>query len=167
MTIRSVSRFIAAGFGSGYAPKAPGTFGTIAAVAFWYLIFLVLTDSLFTRIILTLLCCLIGFITVYHVISDSIFDINEGEDRIKATHIDPSWIVVDEWAGMFVALLLTPLEDAFHILAAFFLFRFFDISKIGPVGLAESLGGTAGIMVDDIVAGILALILLEGAYYVL
>jgi phosphatidylglycerophosphatase A len=54
---------------------------------------------------------------------------------------------------------IIPLEIYWYI-AAFFLFRLFDISKIGPVGTAEKLSGGVGVMADDLVAGILAALVL-------
>ena len=68
-------------------------------------------------------------------------------------------MIIDEVAGQWVVLLcIPPFIDATYLWygAAFILFRFFDITKIGPVGMAEKLGGGIGIMADDIVAGGLA-----------
>jgi phosphatidylglycerophosphatase A len=68
---------------------------------------------------------------------------------------DPQWIVIDEWAGLFVALAgLTP-SNWTTAFVAFILFRVFDASKVGPVAWAEQLPGAYGVMADDLVAGIL------------
>ena len=56
-------------------------------------------------------------------------------------------------------MVIIPLEIGWYI-AAFLLFRFFDISKIGPVGYAETFSGGVGVMLDDLVAGILAALVL-------
>ncbi|MBV9373698.1 MAG: phosphatidylglycerophosphatase A [Alphaproteobacteria bacterium] len=76
--------------------------------------------------------------------------------RIAGIEGDPGWVVIDEYAGQWIALLglsrLTPLA----LLAAFLLFRFLDVSKAGPVGWAERQPGAAGVMADDVVAGGLA-----------
>ena len=66
--------------------------------------------------------------------------------------------MIDEWAGVFVALIGTDVSNWFHVVLAFAAFRLFDITKLGPVSRAEDLPGAFGIMADDIVAGAFALI---------
>ena len=79
---------------------------------------------------------------------------------------DPGGIVWDEFVGMWIALLWLP--GLFWLPVAFVLFRFFDILKPWPVSLADrSLTGGFGIMVDDVLAGILALVTLQTAAYLL
>lgn len=69
---------------------------------------------------------------------------------------DPQWIVIDEWCGLSVTLLAyNPQDPAWVPYAAFIAFRLFDITKIPPVSQAERLPGAFGIMLDDVVAGIL------------
>ena len=68
----------------------------------------------------------------------------------------PQWIVIDEWAGLFIALVGLQPSQWLLVLVAWISFRFFDVSKIGPVGVAERLPGAIGIMGDDVVAGVLA-----------
>jgi phosphatidylglycerophosphatase A len=80
---------------------------------------------------------------------------------------DPQWIVIDEWCGMWITLAfcrtnlwsgqVNEQKDLIPIIAAFILFRFFDITKLGPIGWAESFHGAVGVMLDDVVAGICAL----------
>ena len=65
----------------------------------------------------------------------------------------PGWIVIDEVAGQMLALLAVPRASGPWLLAAFALFRLFDIAKPGPVGWADRHGGVAGIMADDLLAG--------------
>ena len=72
---------------------------------------------------------------------------------------DASEVIIDEVAGQWIPLVIIPLEVEWY-LAAFLLFRFFDISKIGPVGHAEKFTGGIGVMADDLVAGILAAVVL-------
>jgi len=72
---------------------------------------------------------------------------------------DSSEVIIDEVAGQWIPLVIIPLEAEWY-LAAFLLFRFFDISKIGPVGHAEKFSGGIGVMADDLVAGILAAVVL-------
>lgn len=72
---------------------------------------------------------------------------------------DPQWIVIDEVIGICYAYAGQPLSIK-SITAAFILFRFFDISKCGPVAWGERLPGAAGIIADDIIAGICTRLLL-------
>ena len=72
---------------------------------------------------------------------------------------DASEVVIDELAGQWIALLVVP-PDWRWWLAAFVLFRLFDIVKPGPVRMAERLPGGLGVMADDVVAGVLAAALL-------
>jgi phosphatidylglycerophosphatase A len=74
--------------------------------------------------------------------------------RRSGTH-DPSECVIDEVAGQFLACAMAPLS-LFGFLLAFALFRLFDISKLWPISEAERLRGGLGIMADDMVAGLLA-----------
>ena len=75
---------------------------------------------------------------------------------------DPGVIVIDEVAGMMVSVLLLP-RTLGVLLCAFLLFRLFDIWKPFPAGEAQALRGGFGVMVDDLVAGVYALVLLMGA----
>lgn len=80
-----------------------------------------------------------------------------GED----TKADPSWVVVDEGAGQLLALAALPAGvGAPGVLLAFLLFRLFDITKPGPVGWADRQPGAHGVMLDDILAGALAAVLI-------
>jgi phosphatidylglycerophosphatase A len=78
---------------------------------------------------------------------------------------DPGWIVVDEAAGMLLALAALPAGAGWlWVAAAFALFRAFDILKPWPVSWADGLHGATGVMLDDVLAGALAgaLLLLAG-----
>ncbi|MFX9185022.1 phosphatidylglycerophosphatase A, partial [Acinetobacter baumannii] len=68
---------------------------------------------------------------------------------------DPKEVVIDEVAGQLFALVPAGLDWRLWIIA-FVLFRFFDITKIGPIGWAERLPRAFGVMVDDVIAGIVA-----------
>ena len=72
---------------------------------------------------------------------------------------DPGAIVVDEVAGMTISVLAVPLTPAV-LVTGFVLFRIFDVVKPFPVGASQRLGGGVGVMIDDVIAGIYALILL-------
>ncbi len=76
--------------------------------------------------------------------------------QLPETNEDPGWIVIDEGAGMALALAALPGASLLGVALAFALFRLFDIWKPGPVGWAERLPGPVGVMADDMVAGMLA-----------
>ena len=79
----------------------------------------------------------------------------------KVAKKDPSEAVIDEVVGMGISLLFVPKSIALYIVA-FLLFRFFDITKIYPIKKFEKLPGGWGIMLDDVVAGIFSLGVLQG-----
>lgn len=135
--------FIAAGFGSGLAPKAPGTFGSLAG--------------------LVIGCLLLGFGGHIALIIGLIIATLIGTYAIgqlpEATQ-DPGWIVIDEIAGQMIPLLVLAKVTLWGALAAFLLFRLFDILKFGPVGWADKRKDEYGIMGDDLIAGLLALLVM-------
>ena len=136
--------FLAFGFGSGLAPFAPGTFGSIPGlVLFW----LTLDLGLYVQLGVALALVVAG-----------IWICGESARRI-GVH-DHGGIVWDEIAGMYITLLAAPPTVAGWILA-FVLFRAFDIAKPWPIrDLDHRLGGGVGIMLDDLAAALYALILL-------
>ena len=133
--------------GIGYLPMAPGTWASLAAAALW-LVFQNYFPG-FDRMQWTLViaCIIIGIVS-----SDYL---------IKHWGNDPSQIVIDELAGMWIACLLLPHQWKV-ILTAFVLFRFFDIVK--PLGIKkmEKLKGGLGVMMDDVLAGIYSNLCLQG-----
>ena len=136
--------FLAFGFGTGLAPKAPGTFGTIPGVLlFW----LTLDFGIYVQLGIAAAIILAG-----------IWICGESARRI-GVH-DHGGIVWDEIAGMYVTLFLAPVSVA-GFAAAFVLFRLFDIVKPWPIrDLDHRLRGGTGIMLDDLAAAAYALILL-------
>lgn len=147
-----VSRWISAGFGSGYAQVAPGTVGSAVALLFFGLLwwFEIVSSPLHSAV-LAAATTLVGLLTAHVCVAGS-------------SEKDPSWIVIDEWAGLFVSLVGVASNSPVMALAAFGFFRFFDILKPGPVAWAERLPGALGIMADDIVAGILAGLCVQGVW---
>ncbi len=142
--------FLAFGFGSGLAPKAPGTFGTIAAIPVYLL--LTLTKSLEIYLIATALISLIGIWICGKTSKD------------LGVH-DHSGIVWDEIAGYLITMIMIPLTW-YWILTGFVLFRFFDILKPWPISwLDKKVSGGLGIMLDDIVAGLFALGVMQGLIF--
>jgi phosphatidylglycerophosphatase A len=78
--------------------------------------------------------------------------------RLPEAEKDPSWVVVDEAAGMALALAFA--DGLLGIILAFALFRAFDIGKPGPVGWADRQSGAMGVMGDDLIAGAMAAVVL-------
>ena len=134
------------GLGSGFAPKAPGTFGSLAAVLIWWFALghLALPLQLGAIVLVTAL----GTWFTHRV-----------QARYQVS--DPGAIVIDEFAGQWIALLFAPLT-LWGMLAGFALFRLFDIWKPWPVGaLEKGVPGAFGVMVDDLAAGAMALAVLQ------
>lgn len=142
--------FLGLGFGSGLAPKAPGTFGTLAAIPIYWL----MQDlSLSIYLAITVTAFIIG-----------IWICQQSADWLQKD--DPSAVVWDEIIGYMVTMIAAPAGWQW-MLAGFILFRFFDILKPWPISwLDKNLHGGLGIMVDDVVAGVFAAILLQ-AYIIL
>jgi phosphatidylglycerophosphatase A len=136
--------FLAFGLGSGLAPVAPGTFGSVPGVLlFWATMDMALGIQ-------------IGIAAALFL--SGIWICGESARRI-GVH-DHGGIVWDEICGMYVTLLLAP-PTLLGFALAFGLFRFFDIVKPWPIrDLDHRLGGGLGIMLDDLVAALYALILL-------
>ncbi|MDC0645880.1 phosphatidylglycerophosphatase A [bacterium] len=133
----------------GYLPIAPGTWGSLAALIAWYILKPMISDPLFLLIT--------GVIFFAGVAASEIL-VEAWEDG------DPKAVVVDEWVGMWIALYLVP-HTLIWGLIAFFLFRFFDIFKPGPIQLMDDLHSAIGVMMDDVVAGIFALFLTQSLLY--
>ena len=79
---------------------------------------------------------------------------------------DPSKVVIDEWVGMWIALLMIP-NEWLWLGIAFLLFRIFDIVKVYPANRFEHLPGGWGIMMDDVVAGLYAGVITQAASLIL
>jgi len=140
------AHFLSFGFGSGLAPVAPGTFGTLAAVPlFWLLSQLPLAIYLLIVAGGTLLgIWLCGFTA-----------------RTLGVH-DHGAIVWDEVIGYLITMILAPAGWPWAVIG-FVLFRLFDIIKPWPIRWADRhVGGGLGIMLDDVLAGIMAWLVLQG-----
>lgn len=156
----TASHLIATFFYVGHARPAPGTWGSLAALPVAYAIVSLGGLPAFT-VAITLALVLGWWATAQ-------------ETQGKADH-DPSEIVIDEVAGQWIAL-LPVMIGASHAgagllalwpgwVTAFVAFRFFDITKLGPVGWADRQHGPLGVMLDDVIAGILAALVVGlGAY---
>lgn len=137
--------------GAGYAPKAPGTVGTLAALPLavglqwlgwpWQLVALLILIPLGIRAI-------------------------DGVEAAWDTH-DPKQAVIDEVAGIILTFVGIPLEWGWTV-AGFLLFRVLDIGKPGPVGWCDrQLPGGWGVMADDLVAGGLACLILHTVWWMM
>jgi phosphatidylglycerophosphatase A len=137
----TLARFVAAGFGTGYAPVAAGTVASVAAV-------------LIGGALLAVSPVLLGFTALLATVGGYVA---VGRAGVMG---DPGWVVIDEFAGQWISLLALGRPSAAGLVAAFVLFRLFDITKLGPVGWADRQHGPLGIMADDVIAGVFATVLL-------
>ena len=144
VALGSPSGWVAFGFGSGLSPVAPGTMGTLVAIPFAFALkslgpvgfWIVLVFLFFLGV---LLC--------------------EQVSRKLGVH-DHGGIVWDEMVGYWLSIAFVPLQWQW-LLAAFLLFRFFDIIKPWPIRkIDEKIKGGLGIMTDDVVAAIFTIIIL-------
>ncbi len=147
----NVPRFVATVAGIGYLRPAPGTWGSLAALPMAALLHLIGGPWLLV-------------IAIIAVFFEGIWATTQ-VTRWQDDH-DPSYVVVDEVVGQWIALL--PLSfGAWHVgasifalwpgwIAAFVLFRLFDIFKPGPIGWADRRHTPLGVMLDDVIAGVFA-----------
>jgi phosphatidylglycerophosphatase A len=145
-TIDKCALMLATGFGSGFAPKAPGTVGSLVAIPLIGLVkFAELSFA--DEILVLALVCMIGFWATLRA------------ESVWKTH-DDSRIVADEIAGMFLTLIWFPFSIE-NVVTGFSLFRLFDIWKPGPIGyIDENAPGAWGTFFDDVIAGIFAAVVL-------
>ena len=144
---RNPVHFLAFGLGSGAAPKAPGTFGTLAAIPIWYLFndWALMPYLLLMVVTFVLGCWLCG------KTSDDL-----------GVH-DHGGIVWDEFVGLWITLIAVP-GGWYGVVSGFVLFRLLDILKPWPIKWADKrVEGGLGIMLDDVLAGIIASLCLHGA----
>ncbi|MDX8395012.1 MAG: phosphatidylglycerophosphatase A [Mariprofundaceae bacterium] len=141
----NIARFVCAGFGSGWLPLIPGTWGSAAALLpLWWLFeyggWLWVAGFALVSLIIGCVCC-------YMVLP-------------KLENDDPGWIVMDEWAGQAITILMLSFftDDLILLFAlSFFMFRLFDIWKPWPIGPLEHVGPPWwAIMADDLAAGLMA-----------
>ena len=136
---------LATGLYSGKIPFAPGTWGSAFALIPWYFC---RGLSLVNYLIVLAVIFVVGFLT-------------SGSAEKILDRPDPGCIVIDEILGMFITLTLAPNHPAAWLLG-FILFRIFDVLKPFPVSWFDThLHGGIGIMMDDVMAGIYALICLQ------
>lgn len=137
--------FLALGFGSGLMPWLPGTFGTIAAVPV-YLLLAPLAWPYYLGV--TVLMFVVGVFLCDKTARDA------------GVHDHPA-IVWDEIVGFLITMLAVP-QSWPWVLAGFLLFRLFDMVKPWPISLLDRyVKGGFGIMIDDVVAGVFSLLIMQ------
>lgn len=149
-----IKLFIGTFFGAGLLPWAPGTWGSLFTLPFIYLAaFSFHTAGLSIFLLLTIILALWSAPAAVERYGD-----------------DPGRFVMDESAGQTIVFLLVPFQNSLNtdiwiLLAGFLLFRMFDIFK--PLGIREleKISGKFGILVDDLLAGVYALICLQVILY--
>ncbi len=141
---------LATWFGAGYLPKAPGTFGSLAALPFaWFIMDQLGALGLSAAIVVVFIIGLWA---------------TKGYCDLSGVD-DPGPVVIDEVAGQWLTLLIVPLQWEWYLLG-FVLFRIFDVFKPWPIGwMDRTIKGPMGVMVDDIAAGVYALIILLGIFW--
>jgi phosphatidylglycerophosphatase A len=145
---RAVILFISQGAYAGKIPVAPGTAGTVVGVLI-YLLMKALPPI--TYLVLVILICLGGAWVA-------------GRAEVLLGRKDSPLIVIDEIAGYLIAMFLVP-TGWWFVAAGFLLFRFFDIMKPYPLKRFEKAPGGAGVMLDDIGAGIYTNLVLQSAVF--
>ncbi|SFS06933.1 phosphatidylglycerophosphatase A [Dyella sp. OK004] len=141
----SAAGWIACGFGSGLAPVAQGTFGSLAALLPWLLL-RQLSLPLYVLVIV------LGF--ALGVWACNVAGRALGVDDHRS-------IVWDEFIGQWIALIPALVAPWWAVVAGFALFRLFDVWKPWPIGwLDRRMKGGLGVMVDDVVAGVFAAVVL-------
>ncbi|KEY60572.1 phosphatidylglycerophosphatase A [Serratia sp. DD3] len=143
---------LATGFGSGLSPIMPGTMGSIAAIPFWLLL-IQLPWPLYLLVLI--FSSGIGIYLCHKTSKDMQVD-------------DHGSIVWDEFVGMWITLMMLPVHNWQWVISGFVVFRILDIWKPWPIRWFDrNLHGGLGIMIDDIIAGVLAavVIYLMGYYW--
>ena len=139
-----MSRVIASFGGIGFCPVAPGTAGSAAAVLIGAGL---MQGGGWVLPVAAVLATVLGLLAIPRAVTDH--------------NADPGWVVIDEVAGQWVAMLGLGTASPVGLLAAFVGFRILDIWKPGPIGWADRQHGAFGIMADDVIAGaVVALLLL-------
>ncbi len=139
--------WLASWFGSGFISPAPGTWGSLAALPFGIAIY-----AFGGAIALSIAAIIITIIGLWAA---------DKFDKAMDGH-DSKMIVIDEVAGQWIALIPAALNPVL-IIVAFIMFRFFDILKPWPISFVDKkVSGAAGVMGDDIIAGIFAAICVIG-----
>ena len=151
LNLKNPAHLIAFGFGAGLSPKAPGTMGTLLG----FPLFLALSSFL--------PAVQMSILVVLFLIGIWLCDVT-GKAIGEADH---SGIVVDEFVCFAMVLVFTP-SDPYWMIAAFAVFRFFDIVKIWPASwIDNNLKNGFGVMADDLIAAMFSILLILVSRYLL
>jgi phosphatidylglycerophosphatase A len=135
-------------FGAGLLKPGPGTYGSVAALILWYVAAHIFHPSLLALSTGTAIAAVVA--TLIGIPAATIVAHESGRE-------DPGHVVIDEVAGQLIALIALPSVPGYAVLGLI-LFRAFDIFKPWPIRRFEALPEGTGIMMDDVVAGLFALI---------
>ncbi len=134
---------IASGFGTGYLPKAPGTWASLYTAAIVFLLQIYLGQT--ALFLFFAAACLLSIWSVDVIL------------KSDSSSKDPSWIVIDEVAGQTLVFFYVFDHELWLAILAFLAFRAFDIIKPWPISYVEKrFQNSFGVLADDILAGILA-----------
>ena len=147
--MNKVAEIISTVFYVGRIPLAPGTICSFLAFLSWYYLRFYIEDVFILYGSLILFFIGVAVSTIY-------------SESIKKE--DPPEIVIDEWVGQWIALWSIP-HSFFWGFLSFTIFRIFDILKLGPVKGMDDIKSGTGIMMDDVVAGIFALLITQSLVY--
>ncbi len=146
MLLRRLGVFIATCAYVGYAPIAPGTFGSAIGLAVFYVVRQQRSTTVEVAVIVALAAV-------------GLWSATEAEHHFGG--IDPGPVVIDEVIGMLITLAFIPVNVAGAIVA-FFIFRFLDVVKPWPARRLEHLPGGFGVVLDDMMAGVYGNIVMWG-----
>ena len=147
--MNKVAEIISTVFYVGRIPLAPGTICSFLAFLSWYYLRFYIEGVFILYGSLILFFIGVAVSTIY-------------SESIKKE--DPQEVVIDEWVGQWIALWLIPHSFVWGLLS-FTIFRLFDILKLGPVKGMDDIKSGTGIMMDDVVAGIFALLITQSLVY--
>ena len=144
-------------FGAGLLKPGPGTYGSVAAALLWYAAAHAFHPTFASLAIGTTVAAIV--VTLIGIPASTLVARESGRE-------DPGFVVVDEVAGQLIALIAIR-PDWKHAVLSLLLFRLFDIFKPWPIRKFEALPEGTGIMLDDVAAGVLALIvaLIAGRFF--
>lgn len=159
---QELAHLVATGFGLGRVAIAPGTWGTLQALVVWCAIEWVAGPTTYTS--RAVACSLLLVVGIWAVNLSVAHPVRLTQSLLKPK--DPSDIVVDEWVGLWIALIPASLANFWSLIGAFTLFRLFDVVKPWPVSYFDKREGTLGVLLDDVAAGVIsaALLAIIGSY---
>jgi phosphatidylglycerophosphatase A len=150
--MKKISVFIATGFGSGYIPFMPGTFGTVVGALVSILMYYIFGKNF----------PMANAILFAVTLAPAIYIAGKAETHFGVK--DAKQIVIDEMSGFWLSILFHPFSFSIMI-AAFILFRIFDIVKPFPICSIQKIRGGLGVVADDLVAAVYVNLILIALRY--